>query len=160
MKKNFLFRSWFYFRQGWTTYFAFLLAAINTLTVTYYLAIEKLPELNIIFPSFSSYLLTAILVGIPFLIAVGYIHYKKSSAYEAEADINVEAYPYYYKLPPGWHIEVLFPLYQSLTSLLIKMSKNEKISDDELKKLEELQKKIDSLLNGNFIGESRWKNKK
>ena len=43
MKSNLAFRAWFYFRQGWSTYFAFIFAAINTLTVTYYLAIEKIP---------------------------------------------------------------------------------------------------------------------
>ena len=42
LKKNIGFRFWFYFRSGWSTYFAFLLAALNTLTVTYYLAIENL----------------------------------------------------------------------------------------------------------------------
>ena len=38
--------------MGWGTYFAFIFAAINTLTVTYYLAIENYPVLKAIFPSF------------------------------------------------------------------------------------------------------------
>ena len=52
MKQNIGFRAWFYFRQGWATYFAFIFAAINTLTVTYYLAIENYPFLNNIFPPY------------------------------------------------------------------------------------------------------------
>ena len=52
MKGRIVYRSWYYFRTGWATYFAFILAAINTLTVTYYLAIENLPMLKEIFPSF------------------------------------------------------------------------------------------------------------
>ena len=45
------FRAWFYFRNGWSLYFAFIFAAINTLTVTYFLAIERYPVLNEIFPT-------------------------------------------------------------------------------------------------------------
>ncbi len=67
MNSQLLFRSWFYFRQGWSVYFAFAMAAINTLTVTYYLAIEKYPTLNAIFPSFLQYMFYAILIGIPVL---------------------------------------------------------------------------------------------
>ena len=32
MKSGLPFRSWFYFRMGWSTYFVFALGAINTLT--------------------------------------------------------------------------------------------------------------------------------
>ena len=52
-----IFRYWFYFRIGWSQYFAFIFAAINTLTVTYFLAIEKYPALQAIFPSFLQYVL-------------------------------------------------------------------------------------------------------
>jgi len=31
MPKHTGFRGWFYFRMGWSTYFAFIFAAINTL---------------------------------------------------------------------------------------------------------------------------------
>ena len=46
MRENAGFRAWFYFRQGWTTYFAFIFAAINTMVVTYYLAVENIPILQ------------------------------------------------------------------------------------------------------------------
>ena len=48
------FRAWFYLRQGWSTYVAFIFAALNTLTVTYFLAIENYPGLKSIFPTFLS----------------------------------------------------------------------------------------------------------
>ena len=51
MPKSSGFRGWYYFRQGWTVYFAFIMAAVNTLTVTYFLAIESYPVLQEIFPS-------------------------------------------------------------------------------------------------------------
>lgn len=159
MRKNLAFRAWFYFRQGWSTYFAFILAAINTLTVTYYLAIERLPDLKIIFPSFSIYLAAATIIGIPILVFIGYVHYKRSSAYEAEADINVEAYPYWYKLPPGWNKEVVFPFYLMLIDVMLKLSKNEKLNEDDIKKISELKNTIDALIKGGNIGLSEKKDK-
>ena len=77
-KRNLGFRSWYYFRTGWSTYFAFILAAINTLTVTYFLAIENYPSLKTVFPSFEQYIIIIVSIGIPLLITVGYIHFNRS----------------------------------------------------------------------------------
>ena len=57
MTQNPFFRAWYYFRMGWSTYFAFIFAAINTLTVTYFLAIENYPQLLEIFPTFLQYVI-------------------------------------------------------------------------------------------------------
>ena len=88
MKQSVPFRAWFYFRMGWATYFAFVFAAINTLTVTYFLAIENYPVLQQIFPSFVHYVVIVILIGVPLLILIGYIHFKKSPSYKAEAAVT------------------------------------------------------------------------
>ena len=151
MKKIKPFRAWFYFRQGWTAYFAFIMAAVNMLTVTYFLAIENYPSLQGIFPTFVHYILIAVFIGVPLLILVGYAHYKRSAAYSAEADINVESYPYWYKLPPGWNKEVVFPLYLSMLNIMIKMSKNEKLSPDEIDKITNIQKSLSSLIDGGYV---------
>ena len=74
------FRGWYYFRNGWSLYFAFIFAAINTLTVTYYLAIENYPLLKTLFPSFELYILSVVFVGLPLLVIIGYVHFKRSSA--------------------------------------------------------------------------------
>ena len=87
------FRGWYYLRMGFTAYFAFILAAINTLTVTYFLAIENYSELMAVFPSFEIYILIITSVGIPTLIFVGYSHYKKTKAFSSEMDILVESNP-------------------------------------------------------------------
>ncbi len=152
MRKNLPFRGWFYFRMGWSTYFAFIFAAINTLVTTYYLAIKDIPSLKVIFPSFAIYVGIITAIGIPILIGIGYFHYKKSPAFTAEADIATEANPYYYKLAPGYTTEVLFPLYQTLTNLLIKIANDQKLTEDELKQISELQKKIDILIKGGHVG--------
>ena len=93
-KKNPLFRAWFYFRMGWSTYFAFIFAAINTLTVTFYLAIENYPVLKSVFPTFEAYLTVFILIGFPIITAIGYAHFKRTKARKAEVDIELETDPY------------------------------------------------------------------
>jgi hypothetical protein len=155
MLKKLPFRAWFYFRQGWGTYFAFVLAAVNTLTVTYYLAIDKAPFLQELFPSFTIYILFTVCVGIPILIFIGYIHYKKSPSFSSESDITVESYPYYYKLTPGFDKEVVFPLYLMMTKMMMKITNEEKFTDSELKEINELAKKIDLLVKGGMVGNYR-----
>jgi len=97
-KQNFTFRLWFYFRQGWGTYFAFIFSAINTLTVTYYLAIEEYPLLVSLFPNFGIYVFAVSGIGIPILILAGYFHFKKSQAFQSEADINIEVNAYHARI--------------------------------------------------------------
>ena len=122
------------------------------LTVTYFLAIENYPVLDTLFPTFLHYVFIAVVIGVPMLVLVGYIHYKRSAAFSAEADINVEAYPYWYKLPPGWNKEVVFPLYLQMINLMIKISKNEKLSTDETKEMSDIQKSLSTLIEGGYIG--------
>ena len=151
MAKNRPFRAWFYFRQGWTAYFAFIMAAINVLTVTYFLAIENYPVLQAIFPTFGHYIAIVVGTGVPLLVLVGYFHYKRSQAYAAEAEINIEANPYWYKIPPGWNKEVVFPLYLTMLNVMIKLSKNEKLSTDEIDKITDIQKSLSSLIDGGYV---------
>lgn len=140
MNSRLLFRSWFYFRQGWSTYFAFVMAAINTLTVTYYLAIQKYPVLIELFPSFIHYVVYAVLIGIPVLTFAGYAHYKKFAAYKAEADIGFESNPYFRRMLVN--SEIIIPLHLKILELMIKISKNEKLTNDEIEELSNLQKEL------------------
>lgn len=152
MRKNLGFRSWYYFRQGWGSYFTFILAAANTLVITYYLAIENLPALKFIFPSFGNYALTFILVGVPLLVFVGYMHYKRTSAFPAEADISHETNPLLYRLPYGWTSDVTYPLYLSMSNFILKLLNNEKLTTEDIVELNELDKKLEILLKGGSIG--------
>jgi len=150
-KKTLPFRAWFYFRMGWSTYFAFIFAAVNTLVVTYYLAIERIPELKYIFSSFSIYAMVMIVIGIPLLVLFGYAHFKKSQAYSSEADIGVESNPYYFKLPPGHQRDVLVPLQLLLSQMILKIATNEKLTVEEIDKLKDIQKKLDILIKGGSL---------
>jgi len=138
MGKNPGFRAWFYFRQGWSTYFAFIFAAINTLTVTYYLAIENYPFLKTFFPSFEQYILIVVLVGIPLLIMVGYAHYKKTPSYRAEADVWVESNPYQARVLVNTQFSLA--LNMKLTDILLKLSLKQEITEKEISEIQELQK--------------------
>ena len=140
MGKNPGFRAWFYFRQGWSTYFAFIFAAINTLTVTYYLAIENYPFLKTIFPSFEQYILLVVLVGIPLLVLVGYAHYKKTPSYRAEADVWVESNPYQARVLVN--TQFTLALNMKLTDVLLKLSSNQEITQKEIEEIKKIQSKF------------------
>ena len=149
MGKNPGFRAWFYFRQGWSTYFAFVFAAINTLTVTYYLAIENYPFLKSFFPSFEQYILIVVLVGIPLLVLVGYAHYKKTPSYRAEADVWVESNPYQARVLVN--TQFTLALNMKLTDILLKLSSKQEISEKEIDEIRELQSKFLEHIDGRSI---------
>lgn len=151
MKKNLLFRAWYYFRMGWGTYFAFIFAAINTLVVTYYLAIENIPFLKEVFPSFGHYILIVISIGLPLLVIVGYIHFKKSAAYKAEADISFESHPHLKRILQN--TELVLPLYLKMSQIIVKLSKNEKIADNEIDEVTKLQDQLFKHIGKRTLGE-------
>ena len=140
MRRNLAFRAWFYFRNGWSTYFAFIFAAINTLTVTYFLAIEKYPTLNAVFPTFIHYVIIIVVIGIPILVIIGYIHFKRSSAFRSEADINVESNPYFRRIL--LNTELMVPFHLKMTELLLKLSQNEKLEKSEIEEIKKLQDEL------------------
>ena len=140
MEKNLPFRGWFYFRTGWATYFAFIVAAINALTVTFFLAIESYPSLSVIFPTFVHYIVIVVGVGVPILVLVGYVHFKRSKSFRAEADVLIETNPHIRRMLQN--TEVLLPSYLKLTELMIKMSENKKLTDKELEEVSKLQHKL------------------
>jgi hypothetical protein len=142
MKKNIGFRGWFYFRQGWSTYFAFIFAAINTLIVSYYLAIENIPTLKIIFPSFYAYLLIVISIGIPLLILVGYAHQKKTPSYRAEATVHYESNPH--ALRTYNEIELLLRLNIKSMSLLLSDYEKNNIPDERLDEFIKIKTEIET----------------
>ena len=140
MEKNLGFRGWFYFRTGWATYFAFIVAAVNALTVTFFLAIENYPSLSVIFATFFHYIVIVVGVGVPVLILVGYVHFKKSKSYRAEQDILIETSPHFRRILQN--TEILLPAYLKLTELMVKLSENEKLTDKELEEVSKLQKQL------------------
>ena len=144
MVKNTSFRAWYYFRMGWATYFAFVFAAINTLTVTYFLAIENYPSLQTIFPSFIHYVVIIILIGVPLLVLIGYIHFKRTPSYRSETAVNFESNPFVRRTLIN--SELTLKINQELISLLLKMQKGEKIDDNILEQVQKTQTEINTFV--------------
>jgi hypothetical protein len=142
--KSPFFRAWFYFRNGWSMYFAFIFAAINTLTVTYYLAIDEIPFLLTIFPTFLHYVGISVLVGLPCLVIIGYIHFKKSPAYRSEATIGFEVNPFVRR--SLINSEINLELNMMILNILSKLSDNEKLNEDELNKIQKSKNILDEFI--------------
>ena len=149
MRNNLGFRGWFYFRQGWSVYFAFIFAAVNTLTVTYFLAINNYPFLKDVFPSFIHYVAILVLIGIPLLVLIGYAHYKRTPSYKAEADIHIEANPHLRRILTN--SEFMLTMSLQLSELSMKLMNNEKLTSDEMNNLKQLQIEFQKQISGRRI---------
>ena len=123
-------------------YFAFIFAAINTLTVTYYLAIERIPALQVIFPSFFQYVAIVSLIAVPLLIGIGYAHYKRSKARKAEVDIGFETSTYQRRFIVN--TEIILHLNLRLTEMLMKLTHGEKLTENEIKKIQAYKEDIEN----------------
>ena len=149
MGDNLGFRGWYYFRQGWSVYFAFIFAAINTLTVTYFLAIDNYPVLKEIFPSFIHYIVIVVLVGIPLLVLIGYAHYKRTASFKAEADIHIEANPHMRRILIN--TEIMLSMSLQLSELSMRLMNNEKLTGNEMDRLKQLQKEFQKQIDNRVI---------
>ena len=153
MSENSLFRAWFYFRNGWSMYFAFIFAAINTLTVTYFLAIERAPALQALFPSFFQYVLLVTIIGVPLLIGIGYAHWKRTKARKAEVDIGFETNPYQRRFVVN--TEIILHLNLKLIEMLMRSTSGEKLTENEIKKIQAYKDEIE-----NHIKQRTFRNQK
>ena len=144
MEEKLPFRAWFYFRQGYGLYFAFIFAGINTLTLTYFLAIENYPVLKEVFPTFAIYTLAAVGIGIPLLICVGYFHFKRTPAYRSETAFNFESNPFSRRMLVN--TELTLKINQELIALLLKMQKGEKTNEEALEQIQKTQTEINKLV--------------
>ncbi len=142
--QNLIFRLWYYFRNGWSTYFAFIFAAINTLTVTYYLAIEKYPTLQAIFPNFVQYVFVVTVIAIPILILIGYAHFKRSQAFKSEADIALEVNPYHARIIVNSELNLKINLL--ILNLIKKTSLSDSLSDEEKKQIDDFNIELEVLI--------------
>ena len=151
MTENSAFRAWFYFRNGWSMYFAFIFAAINTLTVTYFLAIERAPSLQTIFPSFFQYVLIVSIIGVPLLIGIGYAHWKRTKTRKAEVDIGFETNPYQRRFVVN--TEIILHLNLRLIEMLMRSTSGEKLTENEMKEIQVYKDDIE-----NHIKQRTFKN--
>jgi hypothetical protein len=138
--------------MGYITYLSFIVAAANALVTIYYLAINRIPDLMILFPSFTIWTIFMLGVVSPLGVFLGWLHFKRSPAYRSEMDIAVESNPYNYKLPPGYWKEALVPLLLELLRLDLKIISKEPLTEAEMNSLKTLQKKLETLIEGGHLG--------
>ena len=134
-------------------YFAFVLSAVNTLTVTYYLAVEKVPFLVEIFPTFLHYVLIFVAIGVPILVTTGYAHFKRTSARKAEVDISVETNPYMIRTLVN--SEYILKLNLILSNTLLKIQNNQKLSETEIKEISSIQTELNSFMKDRNVSKER-----
>jgi len=157
-KLGFVARLWYYFRIGYGTYLTFLLGAVNTLVVVWYLAIREVPLIESLFGRFVPFAVAVTLVGVPLSVAMGWLHIKRTPAYSSELDIGVEANPYYYKLPPGFNREAFAPLYlELLTQMTRLLDVQNLLTNEDKSRIEELEQKMRLLISGGLVGTPRTK---
>lgn len=151
-KRRLAFRAWYYLRTGYSIYLALTLAGINSMVTVYYLAINNIPSLKVYFPDFTTW--AAVLIGtvVPFAVFLGWLHFKRSQAYTSEIEVSTEVNPFYYKLPPGYTKEVLFPMYIEVLRTNLKILNKETLTEEEKKNVLELLKKMENLTNGGYEG--------
>jgi len=150
-KKN-AFKTFFYFRIGYATYLAFFIGIVNLLTTSYFLAIKKVPDIVNIFPTFEIYVTTIILIGIPLVTLVGWLHFKRVGTYSAESAIGQQAFPFNYRYQPGYNKEVFGPAYLEILKINRKKLTGEKLTEEDLKKIADLEKQLENLIAGGFVG--------
>jgi len=144
--------------MGYSTYLTFLLGYASTLITVYYLAIKNIPDLLNIFPRFVPFAILATVIGLPLSVSVGWAHYKRSAAFSSEMDIQYEANPFWYKLPPGYNKEVFGPVYLEMLLLLKKITEsNQSLSSEEKQRIDQLEQKLRTLNAGGMVGSPRRK---
>lgn len=151
-KKTKGFRLFYYFRIGYGTYLAMFIGVANVLTTTYFLAGKKIPWVQQVFPNFESYIAFCIAIGVPTVVIVGWLHFKKMGTYTQEVAISYQYSPYNYKFPPGYNREVFAPAYLAILQLNIKRMKGEELTQEELENIVSLETKLKALMEGGFAG--------
>lgn len=148
-----IFRAWFYFRQGYNLYLAFLIGFASNIIVLFRLGVQDNKYLAPIFPSLTIFTLVGLLVAIPVGIVAGLFHMKRTAAFAADASVQTEANPYMYKLVPGKEREVFLPLWVLMARSISKMLEQQTtMTAEDKKELRDILDKANALLEGQYIG--------
>ena len=151
-----LFRSWYYFRNGYGTYLSFPVSFFTFVSTTYYLAVKNIPFLQGFFAHFYVFVVVAIMLLFPLGVLIGWFHMKRTLAYPTQMAINAESNPYNFKIMPGISSDISWPMWHLMLRTMEKLSKKENIlSPEERKEFEELRVKIERLRKGEVIGVSK-----
>lgn len=98
-----------------------------------------------VFPTFIVYVTIVVTIGIPILVGVGYMHFKRSPSFRAEAVINFESNPFTRRVLVN--SELTLKLNTKLMELILKISQGEKISKEEILAATKIQDELKTLVN-------------
>ena len=147
-----LFRAWFYFRTGYGLYLAFLIGFASNIVVLYKLGVADNTYFAPIFPHLTVFGIVALIVAVPIAIFSGLFHMKRTGAFAADASVQTEANPYIYKTI-GKEKEVFLPLWILIARGLAKvLERQETMTAEDRKELEEILNKANALLEGQYVG--------
>jgi len=95
----------------------------------------------------------ACLVVFPTGSILGWLHLKKTRAYSSQVEIDYEANIYNYKIVPGIHTEITWPIWAVLIPLFSRLGEKEGILlPEERDMLEDISKKIKKIRAGELVG--------
>lgn len=155
---RFLTRTWYYFRTGYSTYLTFVIGALNTVILVWYLAIQQAPFIQGLFGHFLNFAVIATLAGTVVSVGFGWLHLKRIRAYQAEQDITVESNQYNYALISGKEREVYAPLNLLTLNILGRLAlRDNLLTDEEKENITKLQQQLDTLIQGGMVGKPRAK---
>jgi hypothetical protein len=148
-----LFRAWFYFRQGYNVYLAFLIGFASNIVVLYRLGVSDNKYLSIMFPSLTIFTIVGLVVAIPVGIFAGLYHMKRTAAFAADASVQTESNPYMYKAIPGKEREVFLPIWILTLRALTKVLDQQKtITTEDRQEMQDILNKANALLEGQYVG--------
>ncbi len=150
-----IYRLWYYFRVGYSTYLSLPISFIGFLTIVYATIIQPLNSngpLSYLASSVLVFLATIAALVTPLAILAGFLHLKFTGAWPSELDITVEANPYNYKAIPGKEKDARIPYELMTLQLLRRIAEREGIiSSEELKILAGIEFKMRLLLDGKMV---------
>ena len=117
------------------------------------MAIDNYPILTQIFPTFIHYIVIVVSVGIPLLVGIGYAHFKRTKAFRSDTAIQAETNPFARRNLVN--TDMTLKLNLEMIQMLIKLSNNEKINDEELKKITEMKNVLKT-----FVDDRTFENNK
>ena len=148
-----LYRAWFYFRIGYSTYIAFFIGFASNIVVIYALAVKQNTLLLPYFDRLWVFALVTLVVAVPISVLVGLFHMKRTGAFAADASVSLEANPYIYKVVPGKEQEVILPLMIATVQGIVKvLQRQNNLTESERKEFEDVLLKADRLLRGQVFG--------
>ena len=131
MKKGWMRRRWFDFRQGHSVYLIFLLSFSNFILIFHRLLVERVEVLNVIFSELWMFVVVFILAYVPVAIIIGAWHRRTQLKVDAEVAIRQN------------------PLWAKMFRILIDMQTG-KASKEEIESIRNLLTSIEDKGDKNF----------